>query len=147
MMPRLADLYCIKLKMIEISTNKNRLDIPKIHAFLTDSYWAKGRTVEAVKKSIENSLCFGLYVGTNQIGFARVCTDYTIFAYLMDIFILPDYRGKGYAKILMQAIVDNPELQSCHTWMLKTADAHSLYNQFAFTKLEHPEKVMERLSR
>ncbi len=131
--------------MIEISTDKNRLDIPKTHAFLTESYWAKGRTIEGVEESIENSLCFGVYLEGTQIGFARVCTDYTIFAYLMDVFILPDYRGRGYAKILMKAIVEHTELQSCHTWMLKTADAHSMYEQFGFAKLAHPEKVMERI--
>ena len=142
---RLADLYCIKLKMIEVSTDKNRLEISKIHAFLTESYWAKGRTLRAVKKSIEHSLCFGLYLDKNLIGFARISTDYTIFAYLMDVFILPDYRGHGYAKTLMKAIVEHAELQSCHTWMLKTADAHSLYEQFGFKELENPKIVMERI--
>ena len=131
--------------MIEVSTDKNRLDISKIHAFLTKSYWAKGRGLEAVKKSIEHSLCFGLYLDKKQIGFARVATDYTIFAYLMDVFILPDYRGHGYAKILMKAIVEHTELQSCHTWMLKTADAHRLYEQFGYTGLTNSEIVMERI--
>jgi len=131
--------------MVEISINKERLDVPKIHAFLTESYWAKGRTIEEVKKTIENSMCFGVYIDTIQIGFARVCTDYTVFAYLMDVFILPEYRGKGYAKILLEHIMAAPQLQNCHTWMLKTADAHGLYEQFNFTELADSKKVMERI--
>ena len=131
--------------MIAISTDKNKLQIEVIHEFLTTSYWAKGRTIEAVKISIENCLCFGVYINNQQIGFARVATDYVVFAYLMDVFILPAYRGKGYSKELMKAIHKEPKLQSCKGWMLKTADAHSLYKQFGYTALSHPEKVMERV--
>ncbi len=131
--------------MVEISKDKDRLDIPAIHAFLTDSYWAKGRTIKEVKNTIVNSLCFGVYVDAVQVGFARVCTDYTVFAYLMDVFILPQYRGKGYSKTLMKEIVNDPQLQNCHTWMLKTADAHGLYKQFNFEELHNANLVMERL--
>ncbi|ULC60101.1 GNAT family N-acetyltransferase [Flaviramulus sp. BrNp1-15] len=131
--------------MIEISTDKKRLQITVIHKFLTESYWAKGRKIEEVKKSINNCLCFGVYVNENQIGFARIATDYTVFAYLMDVFILPEYRGKGYSKQLIKAINEEPKLQSCKVWMLKTADAHGLYKQFGYTELKHPEKVMERI--
>ena len=131
--------------MIDISTDKTRLDIELIHTFLTETYWAKGRSLEAVKKAIEHCLCFGIYFENKQIGFARVATDYVVFAYVMDVFILPEYRGNGYAKQLMEAVHNEPKLQSCHTWMLKTSDAHKLYNQFGYTELKHPEKVMERL--
>ena len=131
--------------MIEISTEKNRLQIEVIYQFLTQTYWAKGRTIDEVKKTIGNCLCFGVYLEDNQIGFARVCTDYTVFAYLMDVFILPQYQGKGYSKLLMKAINEEPLLKSCTVWMLKTSDAHGLYEQFGFTELKHPEKVMERL--
>ena len=131
--------------MVEISKDRDRLDIPVIHAFLTESYWAKGRTIEEVQKSIVNSLCFGVYVDTVQVGFARVCTDYTVFAYVMDVFILPQYRGKGYSKSLMNEIVNDPQLQNCHTWMLKTADAHGLYKQFNFEELNNANLVMERM--
>ncbi len=131
--------------MIEISTEKNRLQIDVIHQFLTTSYWAKGRTLNAVKKTIEHCLCFGVYLEDKQIGFARVATDYTIFAYLMDVFILPEYRGNGYSKQLMKAVHEEPKLKSCKVWMLKTLDAHGLYKQFGYTELKHPEKVMERL--
>jgi len=134
-----------KLNVIHISTNKSKLQIDVIHQFLTTTYWAKGRTIEEVKKSIEHCLCFGVYLNNQQIGFARIATDYTVFAYIMDVFILPEYRGKGYSKQLMQAINEAPKLQSCKVWMLKTSDAHGLYKQFGYTELKHPEKLMERL--
>ncbi|OEK07777.1 GNAT family N-acetyltransferase [Flavivirga aquatica] len=131
--------------MIEISTDKTRLQINTIQNFLTTSYWAKGRTIDEVRKTIENSFCFGAYLGEKQIGFARVVTDYTVFAYLMDVFILPEYRSQGYSKQFIKTINTTSELQSCKIWMLKTADAHGLYKQFGYTELECPEKVMERL--
>lgn len=131
--------------MIAISTDKNKLQIDVIHAFLTNSYWAKGRSLEAVKIAVANSFCFGVYINNQQIGFARVATDYVVFAYLMDVFILPAYRGKGYSKELMKAIHEEPKLQSCTVWMLKTADAHTLYRPFGYAALSHPERVMERI--
>jgi GNAT superfamily N-acetyltransferase len=131
--------------MIDISTDKSKLQIEVIHKFLTTTYWAKGRTIEDVEKSIEHCLCFGVYLDGNQIGFARIVTDYTVFAYLMDVFILPEHQGKGYSKQLMKAINKESKLKTCHVWMLKTSDAHGLYKQFGYTELKHPEKVMERL--
>ncbi|WP_299556815.1 GNAT family N-acetyltransferase [Seonamhaeicola sp.] len=131
--------------MIEISKDKTKLQIDVIHSFLTKAYWAKGRTVEEVKRSIEHSLCYGVYSDGNQIGFARIATDYTVFAYLMDVFILDAFRGNGYSKQLMAAISEDKQLKSCKVWMLKTADAHGLYKQFGFNALGSPEKVMERL--
>ena len=131
--------------MIEISTDKNKLQIKMIHQFLTKSYWAKGRTIDEVKKSIEHCLCFGVYLDEKQIGFARIATDYTVFAYVMDVFILPEYQGNGYSKQLMSAINVEPRLQSCKVWMLKTADTHSLYKQFGYNELAQPEKLMERI--
>lgn len=131
--------------MIEISTDKNKLQIDLIHQFLTKSYWAKGRTIDEVKKSIEHCLCFGVYLDEKQIGFARIATDYTVFAYVMDVFILPEYQGNGYSKQLMSAINVEPRLQSCKVWMLKTADAHKLYKQFGYNELAQPEKLMERI--
>lgn len=131
--------------MIEISTDDNKLDIDVIHQFLTTAYWSEGRTMKEVRKSIKNSLCFGMYYNHKQIGFARVATDYTIFAYIMDVFILPQYRNKGYSKQLINAIHENPKLQSCKVWMLKTKDAHSLYKQFGYSELKYSKKVMERI--
>jgi len=131
--------------MIKISTQNGILDVKMIYNFLTDSYWAKGRTFTDVQKSIDNSLCFGVYLEGSQIGFARICTDYAVFAYIMDVFILPEFRGRGYAKQLMDAVINEPKLQSCKVWMLKTSDAHGLYKQFGFTDLSQPEIVMEKL--
>lgn len=131
--------------MIEISADKKKLQVAVIHKFLTETYWAKGRTLEEVKISIEHCFCFGVYRDDKQIGFARIATDYVVFAYVMDVFILPEYRGNGYSKQLIKAVNEAPELQDCKIWMLKTADAHNLYKQFGYTELEHPEKVMERL--
>ena len=131
--------------MIEISTDKTKLQISVIHQFLTETYWAKGRTIGEVKTSIQHSFCFGVYSDNKQIGFARVATDYVVYAYIMDVFILPKYRGNGYSKLLMSTINAQPQLQNCKIWMLKTSDAHNLYKQFGFTELKHPEKLMERL--
>ncbi|MFI1773131.1 GNAT family N-acetyltransferase [Thalassobellus citreus] len=131
--------------MIEISSDKSRLQIDVIHGFLTTTYWATGRTLEEVKKTIEHCFCFGVYLNGEQIGFARIATDYTVFAYLMDVFILPEHRGKGYSKQLIKAVIEAPELETCKVWMLKTADAHGLYKQFGYTELSHSEKVMERI--
>ena len=131
--------------MIEISTDKSRLDVNSIYQFLTTAYWAKGRSIENVQKTIDNSLCFGVYLENKQIGFARICTDYTVFAYLMDVYILPIHRRKSYSKQLMEAIIKDDNLKSCKVWMLKTEDAHGLYKAFEFTPLQFPEKLMERI--
>ncbi|KJD31068.1 GNAT family acetyltransferase [Tamlana nanhaiensis] len=131
--------------MLEISTDKSKLDVSLIHQFLSQTYWAKGRTLAQVKTTIDNCLCFGVYLNKAQIGFARVATDYAVFAYIMDVFILPEHRGNGYSKKLMDAVTTNKTLQDCKVWMLKTKDAHGLYKQYGFTNLSHPEKLMEKL--
>jgi len=131
--------------MITISTDKSKLQIDVIHEFLKDTYWAKGRTKAQVEKTISHSLCFGVYLEENQIGFARIVSDYTVFCYLMDVFILPEHRGKGYSKELMGFIVNYPDLKACSVWMLKTSDAQGLYQQFDFKALKQPEKIMERI--
>ncbi len=131
--------------MITISSDKSRLQVNMIHAFLTQAYWSEGRTIEQVEKSIEHSLCFGVYIEDKQIGFARIVTDYTVFSYLMDVFILPEYRGKGYSKELMKNIVNDAALKTCRVWMLKTSDAQDFYKKFDYRALRHSEKVMERI--
>lgn len=131
--------------IIKISKDKSKLQVEVIHDFLKTTYWAKGRTISEVQKTVDSSLCFGVYSDDKQIGFARIVTDYAVFVYLMDVFILPEFRGKGYSKQLMQSIINDPLLKTCKVWMLKTSDAHGLYKQFGFTELKHPEKVMERL--
>lgn len=127
-----------------ISTDKSRLDIDLIHSFLTNSYWAPGRTIESVRISIENSICLGVYdTETNkQVGFARIVTDVTVFAYIADVFIIEDYRRRGLSKFLMKAVMDHPALQSLEKWVLATRDAHELYKQFGFLPLPFPDRFM-----
>ena len=128
-----------------ISTDRNRLQIDQIHKFLSEeSYWAKERTREQTETAIKNSLPFGVYKGENQIGFARVVTDYATFAYLGDVFILDEFRGKGLSKWLMQTVLSHPDLQGFRRWILATADAHGLYEQFGFSALKVPERWMEK---
>jgi GNAT superfamily N-acetyltransferase len=131
--------------MIEISTDKSRLDVPFIQNFLKDIYWAAGRTISEVQATINASVCFGIYLDGKQIGFARVITDYVVFAYLMDVFIAPEQRGKGYSSMLIRAMMDERQLQHVKIWRLATSDAHFLYEKFGFTPLAHPEKMMEKV--
>ena len=131
--------------MITISTDKNKLNVPFIQNFLKDVYWAAGRTIEEVQKTIDSSFCFGIYLDDVQIGFARVITDYVVFAYVMDVFIDESHRGKGYSSILIDAMINEPKLQKVRIWRLATSDAHFLYEKFGFKLLAHPEKMMERL--
>ena len=127
-----------------ISTDKSRLDLTLIHNFLTTSYWAAGIPLEVVRRSIERSLSFGLYKEDQQIGYARVITDYATFAYLGDVFILEPFRGQGLSKWLMEVIVTHPELQGFRRWILLTKDAHGLYKKVGFTEVKTPERYMER---
>ena len=128
-----------------VSTDKKKLDINMIHEYLSNrSYWARNRSLDKVKTSIENSLCYGIYNENNeQIGFARVVTDYAIFAWILDLFVLEDYQGNGGGKMLMKAIMENPELQDLHRWGLGTRDAHGLYKQFGFKAILRPDVLME----
>lgn len=128
---------------IEISTDPDRLDIALIHRWLSEqSYWARGRPVDTVVRSFANSLCFGVYLGGRQAGFARVVTDRTTFAWLADVFILDEYRGRGYGKALVAAVLAHSDLQGVR-WLLATKDAHGLYAQAGFTLVE-PGRYMER---
>ena len=131
--------------MITVSTDKSKLDIVFIQHFLKDIYWAAGRTIEEVQTTIDASFCFGIYLDDKQIGFARVVTDYVVFAYLMDVFITEEYRGKGYSSILIKSMMEEPQLQQVKIWRLATSDAHFLYRKFGFSALAHPEKMMEKV--
>jgi len=127
-----------------ISTSRQRLDLDVIHGFLTNSYWAKGISREIVERSIEHSLCFGIYEGSGaQVGFARVVSDFATVAYLGDVFVLESYRGRGLSKWLMECVVQHPALQNLRRWILLTRDAHGLYSQFGFTPVKAPERYME----
>lgn len=128
-----------------ISTDKSRLQREVIDRFLKEeSYWAETRSPEQTSAAIENSLCFGLYRDDEQIGFARVISDFATFAYIGDVFVLSEYRGRGLSKWLMATIVDYPELQGLRRWILATRDAHSLYSKFGFAPLRFPERWMEK---
>lgn len=131
-----------------ISTDKSRLDQDLIHRFLSrESYWAKGRSIETVSRSINSSLCFGVYKGNDQVGFARVVTDHAVFAWILDLFVLENYRKHGLGKLLMEAITDHPDLQNLQRWGLTTEDAHGLYEQYGFNRIKRPELYMEKVSR
>lgn len=133
------------MEPIYISTDKRILEIETIHSFLSErSYWAQGRSFDAVKSSIDNSICFGMYnLGGKQVGFARVITDYNVFAWVLDVFILEQYRGNGYGKMLMNYIVNYPNFSNVKKLGLATADAHGLYSQYGFCLIKKPENVME----
>ena len=128
-----------------ISTDSTRLDVTFIYNFLSnDSYWAQGRSLEIVKRSLENSPNFGLYKGESQVGFARVVTDYATFAWLADVFVANDHRGEGLGRWLMDVIISHPHLQGLRRWILATRDAHELYRTFGFNELSDPPRWMER---
>jgi len=127
----------------EISTDPARLDLHAVHEFLTNSYWARGIPLETVKRSLENSLCFGIYRTAVQVGFARVITDRATFAYLADVFVLSEYRGRGLSRWLLECILQHPDLQGLRRWMLVTQDAHGLYRRYGFTSLQAAERWME----
>jgi GNAT superfamily N-acetyltransferase len=129
------------------------LDLELIHRFLSEhSYWARGIPRDVVARSIANSLCFGVYAfakgapdpARRQVGFARVATDRATFAYLADVFVLPEHRGRGLSKRLMEAVLAHPDLQGLRRWMLATADAHELYRRYGFTALSQPDRFMQR---
>jgi GNAT superfamily N-acetyltransferase len=138
-----------------ISTDRERLSLDMIHGFLTNCYWAKGIPRDIVARSIEHSLCFGIYDesprlatdarhGTSaQVGFARVVSDFATVAYLGDVFVLESHRGRGLSKWLMQCVMEHPALQNLRRWTLLTRDAHGLYSQFGFTPVKAPERYME----
>lgn len=129
----------------EISTDPARLDLDLTHDFLSHkSYWATGRSRDVVERSIANSLPFGIYKGNEQVGFARIVTDYATFAWVADVFVLPEHRGRGLSKWLMEVIIAHPRLQGFRRWVLSTRDAHGLYERFGFIKLHKPERWMER---
>lgn len=127
-----------------ISTDKSRIDVATVHAFMQDSYWAADRSMSALRVAIENSLCFGIYLGREQIGFARVVSDHATFAWLCDVYIARSYRGQGLSKWLMECILAHPDLQDLRRWLLATKDSHGLYEHFGFHAPHKPERLMER---
>ena len=132
-------VYCI-------STDQTRLDVGFIHGTITASYWARGRSYDRVRRSIEGSLAFGLYHGDEQVGFARVITDYATAAHLADVFVIDAYRGKGLGKRLIECALDHPRLRSIRKWTLATSDTHALYARYGFKPQSDPGSLMERVS-
>jgi GNAT superfamily N-acetyltransferase len=126
-----------------ISTDRERLSLDVIHGFLTNCYWAKGISREIVARSMEHSLCFGIYDGAAQVGFARVISDFATFAYIGDVFVLESHRGRGLSKWLMECIIQHPSLHGLRRWVLLTRDAHSLYSKYGFAPLKSPKRYME----
>jgi GNAT superfamily N-acetyltransferase len=135
-------VYEVHQAIYTVSTDPARLDVAVIHGFLTHAYWSPGITYAAVAQALAHSLCFGLYAGQQQIGLARVVTDYTSFAYLCDVFVLPPYRGEGLGVWLMACVVEHPALKMMRTFLLATRDAHELYQKFGFTLLANPDRWM-----
>ena len=127
----------------DISTDPSRLQLDAIHAYLTRSYWSPGIPRDVVARAIAHSMCFGLYQGESQVGFARVVTDKASFAYLADVYVLEAHRGQGLSKRLVGEILAHPDLQRLRRFLLATADAHGLYSQFGFNALARPQNMME----
>jgi GNAT superfamily N-acetyltransferase len=127
-----------------VSTDGSMLDLEAIHSYLSKSYWAAGVPENVVRRSIEGSLCFGMYKDEEQVGFARVVTDRATFAYLADVFVLEAHRGRGIGKWLVEVILSHPDLQGMRRWMLATRDAHDLYRRYGFAELGQPAIFMER---
>ena len=130
---------------LRITTDRAELDVALIHRFLSqESTWAKGIPLATVQRSLEASLCFGGFLGREQVAFARVISDYATFANLVDVFVLPAHRGKGHSKAMMRAVLAHPDLQGLRRFTLATFDAHGLYRQFGFTEPANPQSFMER---
>ena len=130
-----------------VSTDHARIDVAAVHGFLSQSYWSPGIPEDTLRRAIAGAICFGVYRGTEQVGFARVITDRATYAYLADVYVLPPYRGRGLSKWMMEAALAHPELQGLRRWQLVTKDAQGLYARFGFTPVAHPERHMERTDR
>jgi GNAT superfamily N-acetyltransferase len=128
-----------------VSTDSSRLDLDVIHGYLQHAYWCEGIPRETVERSVQHSLCFGLFDRDRQIGFARVVTDYATYAYVCDVFVLEAHRGRGLATWLMQCVTSHPDLQGLRRWCLTTRDAHSLYEKAGFERTRIPERYMDRV--
>ncbi len=126
-----------------VSTDPARLDVDAIHAFLTSSYWSPGIPRAVVERAIAGSICFGLFAGDRQIGFARVITDRATFVYLADVYVLDEHRGRGLGTWLVETVITHPELKGLRRFVLVTRDAHGLYEKFGFTPISKPENYME----
>jgi GNAT superfamily N-acetyltransferase len=130
-----------------VSTDRSRIDVAAVHAFLSRSYWSPGIPEDVVRRGIAGAICFGIYHGREQVGFARVITDQATYAYLADVYVLDAHRGKGLSKWMMEVIMSHPSLQGLRRFALSTRDAHSLYRRFGFELVANPERQMEIMRR
>ena len=126
-----------------VSTDPARLDLDAVHAFLTTAYWCEGIPRETLARALSHSLCFGLYAGPRQTGLARVISDFTTYAYLCDVYVLEEHRGRGLSKQMMEYVMNHPDLQGLRRFQLVTRDAHELYRPFGFTEIQNPARHME----
>ncbi|MBV9190122.1 MAG: GNAT family N-acetyltransferase [Betaproteobacteria bacterium] len=131
------------MQSYELVSDVSRFDVAAIHAFLSRSYWSPGIPRAVVERAIANSVCFGILHGAQQVGFARVVTDKATFAYLADVYVLEEHRGRGLARRMMQALFAHPELKGLRRMLLVTRDAHALYSKFGFKPLAAPDRMME----
>jgi GNAT superfamily N-acetyltransferase len=130
---------------IRVTTDPEDVDVDLVHRFLSESsYWARGRSRDTIVRSIRHSICFCVLADGRQVGFARVATDRAVFGYLMDVFIVPEWRGQGLSKLLLRAVVEHPDLRDLKVFLLRTSDAHGLYRQFGFEAITEPETLMAR---
>jgi GNAT superfamily N-acetyltransferase len=130
---------------LRITTDRSALDVGLVHRFLSEqSTWAKGIPLDLVERAIAGSLCFAGFLDRDQVAFARVISDYATFANLVDVFVLPEHRGKGYARALVREVMAHPQLQGLRRFTLATSDAHGLYRPFGFTAPLKPDSFMER---
>ena len=137
----------IKIKEdIFFSSNKDDMDFEIIYSFIKNSYWGTVRTKEEQRIAMDNTINFGIFHNKKQIAYARVMTDKVFFAYLLDVFVIKEYQGNGYSKLLIDKILNYTELKNIDKWMLATKDAHEIYTKFGFTGIKSPEKLMEKLS-
>lgn len=127
-----------------LSDDRARLDLDAIHAFLSRSYWAAGIPRATLERALSNSLCFGVYLGAEQVGFARLVTDRATFAYLADVYVLERHRGRGLSRALMELVMSHPEVQGLRRWLLATRDAHGLYRKFGFSDLANPAMILQK---
>ena len=132
------------MQTYEITSDKSRMNVKAAHAFLSQAYWSSGVPLSIVQKAFDNSLCFAVLSGSEQVGFARVVTDKATFAYLADVYVLQAHRGQGLAKRMVEAVQKHPDLQGLRRFMLATRDAHDLYSKFGFSPLSVPSRFMER---
>ena len=129
---------------LEITTDRTRINVDLVHAFLSSSYWAQGRSRAVVERSLDHSLCFSVFQRGQQVAFGRAITDHAVFAYIADVFVIPECRGAGIAKALIAAMLDHPELRGLQVMLLRTRDAQPLYAKFGFQSLPRPDEMMAR---